>query len=60
MVIAPQFRFALKFSGGVARVSVGDKYGLIDVTGKFIRGPEKIHHGGGWWSLPVAILTKNG
>jgi hypothetical protein len=61
MVVAPQFDMAQRFRGGAARVSIGDTYGLIDRTGKFIWGPTKIEHGGSWWwELPIALLTKNG
>ena len=36
MVIAPRFRFAESFSGGVSACALGDKWGIIDRNGKFV------------------------
>ncbi len=38
-MIEPQFDGAFPFDGGLADVRVGDKYGFIDKTGKFVIEP---------------------
>ena len=40
MVIRPTFEEACKFSGGLACVRVGKKWGYIDTTGKTIVSPQ--------------------
>jgi len=39
MIIEPQFDSARSFSGGLARVWVGDKIGFINTSGKFVINP---------------------
>jgi hypothetical protein len=36
LVISPQFNQAYPFSQGLAAVNIGDKWGYIDKTGKFV------------------------
>ncbi|WP_158260502.1 WG repeat-containing protein [Chlorogloea sp. CCALA 695] len=39
-VIKPQFKLAYKFSEGLARVKIGDKWGYVNKTGKQVIRPQ--------------------
>ena len=40
IAIAPQFDYAANFSGGLAAVKVGNHYGYISKTGKWVIDPQ--------------------